>query len=80
MKTILIVGGVVLLFGVVFLIVKKTTNSNPPVSGNFTGPAAGPAPNNPGRTGSKVTNTVNDVLSFAKQGVDIWGSYKKNMA
>lgn len=82
MKTILIVGGAILLAGVVFLVVKTATNRNPPVSGAAAGPAAGPAPNGAGRTGSKVTNTINDILSFTKQGVDIanaWNSGKKAM-
>jgi len=66
--------------GVIAWLILKSANpasGRPPATAALSGAGAGAAPLVP-RTNNPVTNTVNDLLSFAKQGVDIYSSWNKS--
>ena len=54
-----------------------SNKQRPPVTAAISGPASGQAPVNT-RTDNKVVNTVNDLLGFTKQAVDIFGAWNKS--
>lgn len=77
---VLTVLGVATVGVVAVLVLKGKADANRPPA--YAGPAGLPAGLSPNgvstpRTGSAVTNTINDILGFADKAVNIWGDYGK---